>query len=136
VTQAAIGTTHAILGAAAGLALALAVVALILAILVMRQSAEALRDLRAHRTAHRRTTGRDDPDPEHHGTSPTVARLADDMRRLDADLETLGTLFAELTDWARHVDHIVRAPDTPADATTPATTQMPTTPPRPEAGRP
>jgi hypothetical protein len=88
----------------ASVALAVAVPTATLAVLVMRQNADTTRDLRHHRTAHQRTHGRADPDPEHHGTSPTVTRLA-------ADLEALSAMYEELIAWAEVADKRLRRPD-------------------------
>jgi hypothetical protein len=74
-----LGTVALVLGS---VALVTALTAAVLAVLVMRQNARTTTDLRRHRHAHHRTHGRPDPDPEHHGTSPTVDRLAHDLDEL------------------------------------------------------
>jgi hypothetical protein len=111
----------------ASVALAIALTAAALAVTVMRQNATTTTDLRTHRTAHQRTTGRPDPDPEHHGTSPTVTHLADDVKRINQDLDTVSGVLEQITSWAQYVDDVVRPPDTPATAHAPATQAMPTT---------
>jgi hypothetical protein len=120
-------TTTTVALVLASVALVVAATTAVLALVVMRQSGRALTEIRHHRQAHQRTHGRADPDPEHHGTSPTVERLSEDV-------ETLGGLYEDLVAWARGADQRLRRPDDQPNGH-PATTAMPATD-RPGVRRP
>jgi hypothetical protein len=95
-------------------ALAVSLIAVGLAVVVMRQNATTTRELRHHRTQHQRTHGRPDPDPEHHGTSPTVQRLCDELETLGGLYDDLHSHTGALTVWARDVDRRLPPRDDPA----------------------
>jgi hypothetical protein len=104
------------LGALALAALLAAAAALAIAVAVMRQNRTTTTELRHHRAAHKRTHGRADPDPEHHGTSPTVQRLA-------TELEQVVAFLGELGEWAEGAERRLpptAAPDPGATALMPA----------------
>jgi hypothetical protein len=121
-------TTTTVALVLASVALVLAATASVLALVVMRQSGRALTEIREHRIAHKRTHGRADPDPEHHGTSPTVARLA-------TLVDELADYTAALGEWADGAEQ--RLPPRPPQQPNghPATTAMPATD-RPGVRRP
>jgi hypothetical protein len=97
-------TTTTVALVLASVALVIAATTAVLALVVMRQSGHALTEIRGHRIAHKRTHGRADPDPEHHGTSPTVDRLA-------TTVDELADYTAALGEWAAKADQRLRRPD-------------------------
>jgi hypothetical protein len=120
-------TTTTVALVLASVALVTAATTAVLAYVVMRQSGRALAEIREHRIAHKRTHGRADPDPEHHGTSPTVTRLT-------TTVDELADYTAALGEWADGVERrLPRPPQQPNGH--PATTAMPATD-RPGVRRP
>jgi uncharacterized protein HemX len=116
-------STHTLLGALALAAALAAAAALAIAVAVMRQNRTTTTELRHHRAAHKRTHGRADPDPEHHGTSPTVDRLARELARLAGELEQVVAFLGELGEWAEGAERRLpptAAPDPGATALMPA----------------